>query len=49
VIKAPGELLPEDLPPIEELHITVPSSLCAEIGVVTSIVQTLGKSSNLVN
>ena len=33
-----GELLPADLPPIEELHITVPEYECLEIGTISSIV-----------
>ena len=33
-----GELLPSDLPPIEDLHITVPEHECLEVGTVSSIV-----------
>lgn len=33
-----GELLPSDLPPIEDLHITVPEYECIKIGVISSIV-----------
>lgn len=35
------------LPPIEDLKISVPEKECVEIGVITSIVDTLGNS-NLV-
>ena len=33
-----GELLPTDLPPIEDLHISVPAYECLQIGQVSSIV-----------
>jgi len=33
-----GEFLPCDLPPIEDLHITVPEYECIQIGVIASIV-----------
>ncbi len=36
--KVKGELLLRDLPPIEDLHITVPEYECLKIGTVTSIV-----------
>ena len=36
--KVKGELLPSDLPPIEDLHITVPEYECLEVGTVSSIV-----------
>ncbi|KAK7865621.1 hypothetical protein R5R35_009787 [Gryllus longicercus] len=39
--KTKGELGLEDLPPIEDLHITVPESECVEIGKVLSIVDSL--------
>lgn len=36
-----GELSLDDLPPIENLHITVPKNECLEIGTITSIVEQL--------
>lgn len=42
-IKAKGEFSIADLPPIEELTITVPESECVVLGKVSSIVDTLGK------
>lgn len=42
-IKAKGEFSIDDLPPIEELTITVPESECVELGKVSGIVGTLGK------
>lgn len=42
-IKAIGELGIEDLPPIEDLHITVPEKECNLLGKITSIVDQLGK------
>ena len=38
-----GELDLEDLPPIEELHITVPIDHCQIIGHVSTIVEPLGE------
>lgn len=43
-IKAKGELRIEDLPPIEELTITVSESECVELGCIMSVVDALGKS-----
>uniref|UniRef100_A0A336KDR8 H/ACA ribonucleoprotein complex non-core subunit NAF1 n=1 Tax=Culicoides sonorensis TaxID=179676 RepID=A0A336KDR8_CULSO len=40
-IKAIGELGIEDLPPIEDLHITVPETECNLLGKITSIVDQL--------
>lgn len=37
-MKAKGELLIHELPPIEELHITVPENACKPVGQVQSIV-----------
>lgn len=37
--KVKGELLLSDLPPIEDLHITVPEYECIKIGAVSSIVE----------
>lgn len=42
-IKAKGELGIEDLPPIEELTITVSENDCIKLGAVSGIVDTLGK------
>lgn len=42
-IKAIGELGMEDLPPIEDLYITVPEKECNLLGKITSIVDQLGK------
>lgn len=39
--KVQGELLLEDLPPIEDLHITVPEQECEELGTVHSVVEQL--------
>lgn len=36
--KVKGEILPSDLPPIEDLHITVPEYECLKIGIISSIV-----------
>jgi hypothetical protein len=33
----------DDLPPIEELHITVPETDCMEVGKVSAIVNQMGK------
>lgn len=44
-IKAIGELGIEDLPPIEDLYITVPEKECNLLGKITSIVDQLGKVS----
>lgn len=41
--KVPGELGIEDLPPIEDLHITVPEVECVLLGKISSIVDQLGK------
>lgn len=41
-IRAKGELRVEDLPPIEELSITVAESDCIQLGTVHSVVETLG-------
>lgn len=43
-VKAKGELGIEELPPIEELSITVPESECIQLGTVSGFVETLGKS-----
>ena len=40
-LKVKGELLISDLPPIEDLKITVPENECLEIGIITSIVDQL--------
>lgn len=48
-IKAKGEFTIDDLPPIDELTITVPESECVELGKVSGIVGTLGKFSLLWN
>ena len=42
-IKAKGEFGIEDLPPIEDLKITVPEDECIELGKIISIVSQLGK------
>lgn len=42
-IKAKGELGIKDLPPIQELTITVGESECVEMGKISGIVDTLGK------
>lgn len=42
-LKVKGELTIEDLPPIQDLQITVDERECFEIGVVTTIVDQLGK------
>ena len=36
-----GELLPSDLPLIEDLHITVPEAECFQVGTVSSCVDDL--------
>lgn len=41
-IRAKGEVRVEDLPPIEELSITVAESDCVQLGTVHSVVDTLG-------
>lgn len=43
VIRAKGEVGIEDLPPIEDLKITVPADECVELGKIISIVEQLGK------
>ncbi|XP_037959757.1 H/ACA ribonucleoprotein complex non-core subunit NAF1 [Teleopsis dalmanni] len=40
-LKTKGELSLEDLPPIEDLHITVPEEECVELGVIHSIIDQL--------
>lgn len=47
-IKAKGELGIEDLPPIEELTITVPESECKQLGTISGIVDTMGNTLFLV-
>lgn len=42
-LKVKGEMTLDDLPAIEDLHITVDESQCTEIGVITTIVDQLGK------
>lgn len=42
--KVKGELGLYDLPPIEDLHISVPHEECKPIGVIRSVVEPLGKS-----
>lgn len=37
-----GEILIEDLPPIQDLHISVPAEQCMELGKISSIVDQLG-------
>jgi len=37
-----GEILIEDLPPIQDLHISVPAEECMELGKISSIVDQLG-------
>lgn len=41
--KVKGELGILDLPPIEDLHISVPEEECKAIGVIKSVVEPLGK------
>lgn len=48
-IKAKGELGIEDLPPIEDLTITVAESDCVELGKISGIVDTLGELHKSVN
>lgn len=43
-LKVKGELTIDDLPPIQDLHITVDERQCMEIGCVTTIVDKLGKT-----
>ena len=38
-----GEVAIEDLPPIEDLCISVPEEQCVELGKVTNIVDQLGE------
>jgi H/ACA ribonucleoprotein complex non-core subunit NAF1 len=40
--KTRGEILIEDLPPIQDLQINVPAEECIELGKVSSIVDQLG-------
>lgn len=42
-LKVKGEMTIDDLPPIEDLQITVDERECIEIGVITTIVDQLGK------
>lgn len=42
VPRTKGELTLDQLPPIEEMKISVPEEQCIEIGVVTSIIDQLG-------
>ncbi|XP_075153722.1 uncharacterized protein LOC142227195 [Haematobia irritans] len=48
-VKAKGELLIEDLPPIQDLQITVPEDECIELGKIHSIVDQLVLVSALPN
>lgn len=41
-VKAKGELGMADLPPIQDLTISVPESECIHLGAVSGIVDTLG-------
>lgn len=43
-LKVKGELTIDDLPPIQDLQITVDERECIEIGVITTIVDQLGKT-----
>lgn len=43
-LKVKGELTIDDLPPIQDLQITVDERECIEIGVVTTIVDQLGET-----
>lgn len=47
-LKVKGELTIEDLPPIQDLQISVDERECVEIGVVTTIVEQLGNKFLLV-
>lgn len=38
-----GELTLDDLPPIEQLQISVPETECVQIGTISSIVEQLGE------
>jgi len=38
-----GEMEFSDLPPIEDLHITVPHEKCLPLGIIKSVVDPLGK------
>ena len=40
--RAKGEMTLQDLPPIEDLHISVPHEQCQAIGVIKSVVDPLG-------
>ncbi len=42
-IKVKGEMGLDDLPPIEDLHISVPHDECKPIGSIKSVVDPLGK------
>lgn len=42
-IRAKGELGIEELPPIEELTITIPESECVQLGTISGVVDTIGK------
>lgn len=43
-ILAKGEMRLSDLPPIENLHISVPEVKCCKLGCVSSVIDILGKS-----
>lgn len=43
-IKAKGEFGIDDLPPIANLTITVPESECIQLGTISGMVETLGRS-----
>lgn len=42
-LKVKGEFTVDDLPPIEHLHISIPSNQCVVLGKVKSIIEQLGK------
>jgi hypothetical protein len=46
-LKVKGELSIDDLPPIQDLQITVDERECMEIGVITTIVDQLGEISEI--
>lgn len=48
LVKTKGELTLSDLPPIEDLKISVDENLCKPVGCVKSIVDSLGKSYRLI-
>lgn len=43
-ILAKGEMRLSDLPPIENLHISIPEVKCCKLGSVSSVIDILGKS-----